>query len=120
MVTESVELAKRRAVPGHRQHGASREVDADADHVLRPDSSGFQPFGDSPVEDLQVVTGVLQCGVRRQLHAGQGQPGIDHALRVRDLGDRDLFSGAQIEKKDSTRHRSEVDANRHSPVARRR
>src|SRR5208282_2295775 len=83
-VPPRLELAKRRAVDAHRQDRAASDIDADADHLVWRDVAGGQRLGDTSVEDLEIVSRVLQRRVRRELLARGGKRLVNYAMGVAD------------------------------------
>ena len=75
-------LAQRRAVPQYRQHGAGREVGADADHRRRVGPGVAQRFADRCAERGAPVRRVLERPVRRERLSGGRQRPLDRAVRV--------------------------------------
>ena len=120
VISPLVELAERCAVLGHRQDGAAGEVDADANHFVRRHLGGRERFGNASVKDLEVISRVLQRGVRWELAAGRGKPLVNDPMAIADLGDCEFFSTAQVEKEHAAGLGSEVDSDRDTPTARRR
>ena len=80
------ELAQRRPVFEHRQHGAGGEVGADADHLAGADAGHVDRGGHRGAQHVQVVCRVLQRPVGGQRPAGGCQLRVHHAVPV--LADR--------------------------------
>ena len=103
--------AERLAGSVDRQHGARREVDAQADHIFGCHARLFEDVWNGDGERAQVISRVLQGPFGRQPCAAARQARVDHAIRVRVDGAGQLGAGADVDQDRATGLGTEVHAN---------
>ncbi len=111
-VRAAAQLGKRaqgRAVGERRQHGAGGEVGADADDLARLDARSPDRRRHGLGDHVEVVLGVLQRPVWRQLLAAGREHVVDHAAGVLVHGAANLGAVAHPDDESAPRERAEVD-----------
>jgi hypothetical protein len=95
-----VEDAERRPVRGRRQDCARGDVDPETDDARRVDPGRSQRRGHATLDDLEVVTWVLQGPVDAETGTRAWQLVLDDAVGIADLLDRQLLPTDEVEHED--------------------
>ena len=110
IVAPLFQRAKRCAIGQRRQHGATGEVDADAEHLFRLGLGQAHHLRHGLAQHLDVVGRVLQRreGLEPRLVAGQRL--LDYGVFVIVIGPRHFLAGAGIHQQRPAGEGPEIDA----------
>ena len=106
------QLAQRRPVGEHRQHGAGGEVRPEADHLAGVDPGDAHGLGHGVGEHVDVVARHLERPVRGERHRSRGEAGVQDAVRVLVHGAAHLGAVGHPDDDGATGEGAEVDADR--------